>query len=94
MNQAALQQSINQQAQAQAQQQHQAQMMMNQNSMQGQQRAMGQQPAQQGFQHLQHQMQASPLPGQQLASAKHGPEPTATAIPNGYASTATAKWLK
>jgi hypothetical protein len=65
MNQAALQQSINQQAQAQAQQQHQAQMMMNQNSMQGQQRAMGQQPAQQGFQHLQHQMQASPLPGQQ-----------------------------
>jgi hypothetical protein len=66
MNQAALQQSINQQAQAQAQAQQQNQMTMNQNSMQGQQRAMGQQPGQQGFQHLQHQMQASPLPGQQL----------------------------
>lgn len=69
-NQAGLQQSINQQAQAQAQaqaQQAQAnQMMMNQNGMQGQvPRNMPQQPAQQGFQHLQHQMQASPIPGQQ-----------------------------
>ncbi|TVY39160.1 hypothetical protein LOCC1_G005571 [Lachnellula occidentalis] len=69
-NQAGLQQTIQQQAQAQAQaQQQQAQqqqMMMNQNGMQGQPpRTMPQQPAQQGFQHLQHQMQASPLPGQQ-----------------------------
>ncbi|KAH8658773.1 hypothetical protein BGZ60DRAFT_126893 [Tricladium varicosporioides] len=68
-NQAGLQQTIQQQAQAQAQaqqQQVQQQMMMNQNGMQGQPpRTMGQQPTQQGFQHLQHQMQASPLPGQQ-----------------------------
>jgi hypothetical protein len=66
-NQAGLQQSIQQQAQAQAQAQqaHAQQMMMNQNNMQGQvPRAMPQQPAQQGFQHLQHQMQASPIPGQ------------------------------
>ncbi|TVY57675.1 hypothetical protein LCER1_G004184 [Lachnellula cervina] len=69
-NQAGLQQTIQQQAQAQAQaQQQQAQqqqMMMNHNGMQGQPpRTMPQQPAQQGFQHLQRQMQASPLPGQQ-----------------------------
>lgn len=49
------------QAQAQAQQ-----MALNQNNMQGQMpRAMPQQAAQQGFHHLQHQMQASPIPGQQ-----------------------------
>lgn len=65
-NAAGLQQSINNQAQAQAhaqqQQVQQQQLMMNQNSMQGQPtRNM----PQQGFQHLQHQMQASPLPGQQ-----------------------------
>ena len=69
-NQQNLQQAINLQAQAQAQVQAQAaqnqQMMMNQNGMQGQvPRNMAQQPAQQGFHHLQHQMQASPLPGQQ-----------------------------
>jgi hypothetical protein len=66
-NQANMQQSINQQAQAQAQaQQAQAQqMMMNQNSMQGQVPRPTPQTAQQGFSHLQHQMQASPLPGQQ-----------------------------
>ena len=66
-NQANMQQSINQQAQAQAQaQQAQAQqMMMNQNSMQGQAPRPTPQTAQQGFSHLQHQMQASPLPGQQ-----------------------------
>jgi hypothetical protein len=64
-HQSQLQQSI--QAQAQAQQHAQAQqMMMSQNGMQGQvSRAMNQQPAQQGFHHLQHQMQASPIPGQQ-----------------------------
>jgi hypothetical protein len=70
-----LQQSINQQAQAQAQaQQAQAQqMMMNQSNMQGQgPRAMPQQPAQQGFSHLQHQMTASPLPGQQSQQAPMG----------------------
>ena len=68
-NQQNLQQNINLQAQAQAQAQQAAQnqqMMMNQNGMQGQQqRNMPQQQAQQGFHHLQHQMQASPLPGQQ-----------------------------
>jgi hypothetical protein len=64
-----LQQSINQQAQAQAQaQQAQAQqMMMSQGS-----RAMPQQPTQQGFSHLQHQMTASPLPGQQSQQAPMG----------------------
>lgn len=71
--QAGLQQQINQQAQNQAmlaqqnaQQQSQAQqmMMMNQQSnMQGQ-RPMPQQSNQQPFSHLQHQMQASPIPGQ------------------------------
>ncbi|CAG8950661.1 hypothetical protein HYFRA_00002871 [Hymenoscyphus fraxineus] len=72
-NQAGLQNTINQQAQAQAQQQAQQQMMMNQNGMQGQApRSMAQQPAQQGFQHLQHQMQASPLPGQQLQQPPMG----------------------
>lgn len=65
-----MQQSIQLQAQnqanAQAQQQQAQQMMMNQNSMQGQgPRNMLQQPGQQGFHHLQHQMQASPIPGQQ-----------------------------
>jgi hypothetical protein len=68
-NQNNMQQSINQQAQAQAQaQQAQAQaqqMMMNQNNMQSQVPRPTPQPAQQGFSHLQHQMQASPLPGQQ-----------------------------
>lgn len=66
-NQANMQQSINQQAQAQAQAQqaHAQQMMMNQNSMQGQVPRPTPQTAQQGFSHLQHQMQASPLPGQQ-----------------------------
>jgi hypothetical protein len=70
-NQQHLQQSITLQAQQQAQAQAQAaqnqQMMMNQNGMQGQvPRNMPQQSAQQGFHHLQHQMQPSPLPGQQL----------------------------
>ena len=68
-NQANMQQSINQQAQqqaqAQAQQAQAQQMMMNQNNMQGQVPRPTPQPAQQGFSHLQHQMQASPLPGQQ-----------------------------
>ncbi|KAH8815602.1 hypothetical protein F5884DRAFT_183886 [Xylogone sp. PMI_703] len=64
-HQAALQQNINAQAQAQAQAQQQRQMMMNQNNMQGQMPngMAGQQP-QLPF-HLQHQMQASPIPGQQ-----------------------------
>jgi hypothetical protein len=64
-----MQQSINQQAQAQAQaqaQQAQAQQrMMNQGNMQSQGPRPTPQPAQQSFSHLQHQMQASPLPGQQ-----------------------------
>ncbi|KAG0646689.1 hypothetical protein D0Z07_6279 [Hyphodiscus hymeniophilus] len=65
-----LQQSINMQAQQQAQGQAQAaqnqQMMLNQHGMQGQgPRNMPQQSAQQGFHHLQHQMQPSALPGQQ-----------------------------
>ena len=69
-NQQHLQQSINMQAQQQAaQQQAQAaqnqQMMINHSGMPGQGRNMPQQSAQQGFQHLQHQMQPSPLPGQQ-----------------------------
>jgi hypothetical protein len=68
-NVAGLQQQIDMQAQhqqqARAQQAQVQQMMLNQNGMQGQiQRAMPQQPPQQGFQHLQHQMQASPIPGQ------------------------------
>ncbi|KAI1504244.1 hypothetical protein F5X99DRAFT_55051 [Biscogniauxia marginata] len=49
------------QAQAQAAAQAQAQMMMNQNMQMG--RGMGQ-PPQQGFQHLQQQMQPSPIPQQ------------------------------
>jgi len=59
-----LQQSINDQARAQAQAQQAAaqQQMMNQNGMQGQMTRP--QPAQQGFHHLQHQMTASPIPGQ------------------------------
>ncbi|KAI3337382.1 hypothetical protein HD806DRAFT_37456 [Xylariaceae sp. AK1471] len=48
--------TLNAQAAAQAQAQTQAQMMMNQNM---QMRGMGQQPLQQGFQNLQHQMQPS-----------------------------------
>lgn len=75
-NQANLQQSLQMQAQAQAQAQQAAQaqqMMMNQNSMQGQvPRTMPQQPAQQGFHHLQHQMQASPIPGQQTQQMAMG----------------------
>ncbi|KUJ20910.1 uncharacterized protein LY89DRAFT_418839 [Mollisia scopiformis] len=67
-NQANMQQQIQQQAQQQAQQ-----MMMNQNPMQGQgPRPMPQQAAQQGFSHLQHQMQASPIPGQQPPQAPMG----------------------
>lgn len=70
MNQSSLQQSIQMQAQAQAQQQ---QMMMNQNNMQGQvARSIPQQPAQQSFHHLQHQMQASPIPGQQPSQLPMG----------------------
>jgi hypothetical protein len=81
-NQGALQQQITQQAQSQAlmqqqnaQQQSQAQqMLMNQqNNMAGQgPRSMPQQPNQQGFSHLQHQMTASPLPGQQPQQAQMG----------------------
>jgi hypothetical protein len=77
-----LQQQINQQAQNQAlmvqqsaQQQSQAQqlMMNQQNNMVGQgPRPMPQQPNQQSFAHLQHQMQASPLPGQQPPQAPMG----------------------
>lgn len=67
--QAGLQQSIQQQAQAQAQAQQaqqaqQQQMMMNQNNMQQQAQMRNMAAGQQPFQHLQHQMQASPLPGQ------------------------------
>ncbi|RDL40555.1 uncharacterized protein BP5553_00534 [Venustampulla echinocandica] len=74
-NQAGLQQTINQQAQAQAhaQQAQAQQMMMNPNGMQGQpSRLMQGQPSQQGFSHLQHQMQASPLPGQQPSQVPMG----------------------
>jgi len=79
-NAAGLQQSVQAQAQAQAQAQQvqaQRQMMMNQNGIQGQgPNGMPQQQPQQGFQHLQHQMQASPLPGQQ-------PQQMPTGIPHG-----------
>lgn len=55
------------QAQAQAQAHAQQMGMVNQGGMPGQMARpnMGQPQPQQGFQHLQHQMQASPLPGQQ-----------------------------
>jgi hypothetical protein len=62
-------------AQQTAQQQSQAQQMMlnQQNNMAGQgPRPMPQQPNQQGFLHLAHQMQASPLPGQQPPQAPMG----------------------
>ncbi|KAJ8065253.1 hypothetical protein OCU04_005952 [Sclerotinia nivalis] len=63
-----MQQQVNSQAQAQQQM-----MMMNQNGMQGQMpRNIPQQPPQQGFQHLQHQMQASPLPPQQSQAMLNG----------------------
>ncbi|OTA61991.1 hypothetical protein K449DRAFT_434324 [Hypoxylon sp. EC38] len=55
-----LQNTLNAQAQAQAAAQAQAQMLMNQNMVS---RGMGQ-PPQQGFQHLQQQMQPSPIPQQ------------------------------
>lgn len=59
-----LQRQLEMQAQQQARQAHaNQQMMFNQNGMQGQIPQQQQQP-QQGFGHLQHQMQASPIPGQ------------------------------
>ncbi|KAL2074468.1 hypothetical protein VTL71DRAFT_8246 [Oculimacula yallundae] len=75
-NQAGMQQQIHQQAQLQAQNQQaqaQRQMMMNQNNLSGQaQGIMPPQQPQQGFSHLQRQMQASPLPGQQPPQAPMG----------------------
>lgn len=80
--QTSMHQQIHQQAQTQAQnqqamiqQQQQAQQMMfnHQNGGQGQgQRPMPQQQNQQPFSHLQHQMQASLLPGQQLPQTPMG----------------------
>lgn len=68
------QQTMQQQVNSQAQAQQQQMMMMNQNGMQGQMpRNPTQQPPQQGFQHLQHQMQASPLPPQQPQAMPNGP---------------------
>ncbi|CZS93375.1 hypothetical protein WAI453_000975 [Rhynchosporium graminicola] len=75
-NQASMQQQIHQQAHMQAQNQQaqaQQQMLMNQNNMSGQgPRVMPPQPPQQGFSHLQRQMQASPLSGQQPPQAPMG----------------------